>query len=249
MPRLFVPAVIALLALSLVASACANSGPRRVINVTQSDDGCTPDKIDLKTGEDVTFAVKNDGKKDREFEGINGTKVDEVLVPSGRARNIDYSAPSKAGTASIKCYVPGGNTTVITFNVSGADSTPDAKDPGEAEDNIRKTDKAPNDTVAVRLVSFEVTSDKASVAAGPTKFVGTNAGSTDVHELAVLRVKDDGSFENTGEVEDIDPGKGGEITLDLAAGKYQLACLIVPGEAGSTQDHYKNGMHLDFEVK
>jgi uncharacterized cupredoxin-like copper-binding protein len=52
-----------------------------------------------------------------------------------------------------------------------------------------------------------------------------------------------------GEVEDIDPGSGGSVTINLAAGKYQLACLIVPGEAGSTVDHYQQGMHTDFTVK
>jgi uncharacterized cupredoxin-like copper-binding protein len=62
-------------------------------------------------------------------------------------------------------------------------------------------------------------------------------------------VKDDGSFQNTGEVEDIDPGKDGSIVLDLPAGQYVLACLLVPGEAGSTFDHFKEGMKADFEVK
>jgi uncharacterized cupredoxin-like copper-binding protein len=70
-----------------------------------------------------------------------------------------------------------------------------------------------------------------------------------VHELAVLRVKDDGSYENLGEVEDIDPGKGGDVTLDLKPGKYVLACLITPGEAGSTEDHFSRGMHTELTVE
>lgn len=39
------------------------------------------------------------------------------------------------------------------------------------------------------------------------------------------------------------------VTLNLAAGRYQLACLIVPGEAGSTTDHYQEGTHTDFTVE
>ena len=35
---------------------------------------------------------------------------------------------------------------------------------------------------------------------------------------------------NQGEIEDIDPGKGGEVILELEPGDYELACVIVPGE-------------------
>jgi uncharacterized cupredoxin-like copper-binding protein len=125
-------------------------------------------------------------------------------------------------------------------------------DDDSAEDeggSFRTTGKAPNDTVKVDMIEFQMTPDKPSVAAGPTKFIATNTSTTMVHELAVLRIKDDGTFENTGEVEDVDPGKSGEIVLDLPAGKYVLACVLVPGEAGSTFDHFKEGMKTDFEVK
>lgn len=115
--------------------------------------------------------------------------------------------------------------------------------------SFRITTKAPNDTVKVDMIEFSMHPDKPSVAAGPTKFVATNSSTSMVHELAVLRVKDDGTFENTGEVEDVDPGKSGEIVLDLPAGKYVLACVLVPGEAGSKFDHFKEGMKTDFEVK
>ena len=254
MPR-FLPslaAAAALVAVSPIALvACgSDSGNRRVIEITQTNDGCTPATIDLKTGEEVVFKVMNKGDKGRELEGINGTKLSEVLIPEGRTRNINYYAPSSAGTAALKCYIPAGNTTVINLNVSGdAKSGDNAAAAADATDHSLKTDKPSADTVAVKLVSFEVSTDKPSVAAGPTKFVATNASKTDVHELAVLRVKDDGSYENTGEIEDIEPEKSGEISLDLPAGKYLLSCLIVPGEAGSTADHFKSGMHLEFQVK
>ncbi|MEO8540612.1 MAG: hypothetical protein ABI577_12810 [bacterium] len=125
----------------------------------------------------------------------------------------------------------------------------DDDDADDEDTAFRTTNKAPNDTVDVDLIEFRVTPSKASVASGPTKFVAKNTSTTLVHELAVLRFKDDGTFENTGEIEDIDPGNGGEIVLDLPAGRYQLACLLVPGEAGSTVDHFKEGMKVDFEVK
>jgi uncharacterized cupredoxin-like copper-binding protein len=110
-------------------------------------------------------------------------------------------------------------------------------------------DDEPKNEVAVSLTSFQVTADKTTVPAGKTRFTASNAHATDVHELAVLLVKADGSYDNLGEVEDIDPGKGGDVTIDLKPGKYLLACLITPGEAGSTADHLGRGMRLDFEVQ
>ncbi|MEP6871231.1 MAG: cupredoxin domain-containing protein, partial [Anaerolineaceae bacterium] len=240
----FVPFILASLA---VACGSDDGLPRRVITITQTDDGCGPASIELATGEKVQFEVKNDGKKDREIEGVDGTKLEEVLVPSGRTRNLDYTAPGSAGAGKIKCYIPGGNTTIIELAIAG-----DAKTSAggiHATSNSLKTTKPAQDTVNVKLVTFEVSADKLSVSKGATKFIATNASKTDVHELAVLREKSDGSFENTGEIEDIDPGKSGEMTLDLPAGKYVLACLIVPGEAGSKEDHFKSGMKRDFEAK
>lgn len=64
----------------------------------------------------------------------------------------------------------------------------------EGDASFRITTKAPNDTVKVDMVEFKMSPDKPSVAAGPTKFVATNSSTTMVHELAVLRVKEDGTF-------------------------------------------------------
>ena len=126
----------------------------------------------------------------------------------------------------------------------GDDDSGSATNPGS-----RRTGKDPEARVHVELNEFTVTPDKPSVPSGPTEFTALNASKSQVHELAVLRVKEDGSYENTGEVEDLDPGAQGSITLDLPPGNYVLACLIVPGEAGSATDHFQQGMRHDFEVK
>ncbi|MBA4181796.1 MAG: hypothetical protein C0506_14495 [Anaerolinea sp.] len=110
-------------------------------------------------------------------------------------------------------------------------------------------DDKPAATVAVKLDSFTVSSDKAEVMAGNVTFKATNAHASEVHELAVLRVRPDGSFENLGEVEDLGPGKGGEVTIALTPGDYLLACLIAEGEAGSKVDHFAYGMRRAFTVK
>lgn len=110
-------------------------------------------------------------------------------------------------------------------------------------------DAAPTQEVDVKLSSFKVTPDKTVVDAGKVKFIATNTEAVDVHELAVLKVNGPDDYENLGEVEDIDPGKGGDVTLDLKPGEYLLACLIAPGEAGSKVDHFQEGMKIEFTVK
>lgn len=106
--------------LTAAASACGgddDGAPRRAIAITQTDQGCTPASVELTAGEKVKFEVKNDGSKDREVEGIEGTKLEEVIVPSGKTRSLNFTAPGKAGTGKIKCYVPGGNTAIIELKV------------------------------------------------------------------------------------------------------------------------------------
>ena len=137
----------------------------------------------------------------------------------------------------LKCYSPAGPATIIEVEV---------KSEGE---HRYETKQAPKATVEVALDSFTMKPNVAFAPAGPIRFVAKNVHQRDVHELAVLRLKDGGSPENTGEVEDLAAGKSGEIVLDLPAGKYQLACLIAKGQAGSAVDHYQQGMVVPFEVR
>ncbi len=117
-PRLAIPAAL----LALVLGACGDDGggggDRRTIQIVQTDDNCTPPTIQLTAGEKVTFEVKNQGSKDKEVEGIEGTRLEEVLVPAGRTRRINYTAPKDAGAEQIKCYVPGGASMVIEVSVA-----------------------------------------------------------------------------------------------------------------------------------
>ncbi len=85
--------------------------------------------------------------------------------------------------------------------------------------------------------------------AGPIRFIATNTAPQQVHEFAVLRMGSDGSLDKVDEIEGIDPEQAQTLTLDLTPGAYQLACLIAPGEHGSTVDHYQQRMHTSFEVQ
>jgi len=243
--RTLVPLCLALG--GILAVACSSSGAGgREVDITQSDDGCTPATIDATPGEKLDLKVTNNTGKDYEVEGIEGANLEEVIIPGGRTREAGYTVPGEGGVTKIKCYVPGGVSTIIEVHAGGGLSSSPTASAGASNS---ASAGAAAESVTVGLKEFEVTPSTASVDAGAIEFDATNNSKTMVHELAVLKVKDDGTFENMGEVEDIDPGGSGSVTLNLAAGKYQVACLIVPGEAGSTVDHYQQGMHTDFTVK
>lgn len=247
-------------ALVVLAAACQSSGAGgRRIDFTQTDSECTPQTVAVKPGEKLNLTVKNDSGKDAyEVEGIEGTKVEEFMVPGGKTRSVGYTVPDGDGTHKLKCYVVGGPTTIIDLVASsGGGAAPPAESgatvaTGGAGNSAgsASTPSAPDTTVAVTLVDYMVAADKTSVKAGAIRFIATNASAGSVHELAVLKVKPDGSFDTVGEIEAIDPQQGGTVTVDLKEpGAYQLACLIAAGESGSAVDHYQQGMHIAFTVE
>jgi plastocyanin len=113
-------AAITLALVTLAAAGCGGGDDpnRRTVQIVQADDACSPAAIDLQPGEKIRFEVKNESGKDQEIEGIDGTKLEELLIPSGRTRNLNYTAPSEAGTQKVKCYTPGGASMIIELNVS-----------------------------------------------------------------------------------------------------------------------------------
>jgi uncharacterized cupredoxin-like copper-binding protein len=244
-------------ALLALASACSSSGAGgREINITQTDQGCSPSSVVVTPGEKLNLKVKNNSSQDVfELEGIEGTKLEEFVVPEGKTRSAGYTVPDGVGTYKVKCYVPGGPSTIIELTAGGASAAPNPTSASNAQSTrtsdtpvAAATTEGGGTTVSVALADYTVTPDKAAVKAGPVRFIATNVSKEHVHELAVLKIKPDGSFDNLGEIEDIAPEQGGSVQLDLEPGAYQLACVIIPGEAGSTVDHYQQGMHTDFTV-
>lgn len=238
----------------LFATACSESGAGgREVKITQSEDGCTPASVTASGGEKLQLVVTNDSDIDvYEVEGIEGTKVEEFVVPGGKTRKVGYTVPDGADTHKLKCYTPGGVSTIIDIVADGGGTasggvTPES-DPEAGETEGASSGSADTEVV-VKLNEFTVSADKTTVKAGTIEFEAMNESASMVHELAVLKPKSDGTFDNLGEIEDIDPGKGGEVKLELEPGKYELACLIVPGEAGSTVDHFQQGMRLEFTVE
>ena len=248
--RATLPAVLAgLVALAIACSTGVGGG--REVRITQQDDGCTPATVSVRPGEKLKLVVKNDAGKFFEIEGIEGTALEEVIIPEGRTREMGYTVPKNQGVYKLKCYSPGDVTTIIELKAEGepvaGDDSGDGQ--GDQDGDTSPGDAAPaDDTVQVDLSDFTVQPDKTSVKAGNIEFVASSRGEM-VHELAVLRVMENGSFENMGELENLPAGESGTITVRLQAGEYQLACLIAAGEAGSDVDHYKQGMHTQFVVE
>lgn len=95
-----------------------------------------------------------------------------------------------------------------------------------------------------------------TVPAGEVTFEVTNTSKDQVHEMLVVPYPADGKglpysasdarFDedaagSLGEVEELDPGKSGALTLRLKPGKYALACNIA--------NHYADGMWTVITVK
>jgi uncharacterized cupredoxin-like copper-binding protein len=100
--------------------------------------------------------------------------------------------------------------------------------------------------INVRLGEMFVRPSVTSVPAGKVTFTATNSGNL-VHELMVERmpIKFDAPNQPTesaaqGMIDDMDPGKSGQMTLKLTPGKYMLFCNV-PG-------HYAGGQHTVLTV-
>jgi hypothetical protein len=108
-------------ALIALAVACGSSGEGgREVPITQRDDGCAPESIEVTTGEKLNLIVTNEsGKEPYEVEGEGGTPLEEIIVPQGKTREVGLTVPDEPGDYEIKCYVPGDLETIIELRASG----------------------------------------------------------------------------------------------------------------------------------
>ena len=117
MPLLLVAASVALL---LALTACRDDGgASREIKITQTDQGCTPAEITAAPGEKLKLTMSNDTGHIYELEGEGGAHFEEVVVPEGKTRSANFTAPDAPGDYTLKCYDPGGLSTEIKVRVAG----------------------------------------------------------------------------------------------------------------------------------
>jgi uncharacterized cupredoxin-like copper-binding protein len=105
-PALILSAALALLALA----ACTSVGGGEEIPVVADETAGTmsfePKVIKVAPGQEVTFVVKNEGDQDHEFES-DEAGIEEVIIPGGRERRVNWTAPSRPGTFPVYCDLPG----------------------------------------------------------------------------------------------------------------------------------------------
>lgn len=108
----------------------------------------------------------------------------------------------------------------------------------------------------MKMAMLGVKADVDTVPAGKVTFKVTNSSKDIVHEMIVSPAPADGQIlpyladqykvdedaaGHLGEVSELDPGKGGALTLDLKPGKYVLFCNIPA--------HFMGGMWTEITVK
>jgi uncharacterized cupredoxin-like copper-binding protein len=107
--------VCALLAAPLLLSGCSlatvSGGDEIRIVADEHGDGMSfePSEITVAPGTKVTFVIKNEGSVDHEFESIEAGEagIDEIFIPAGRTRRVNWTAPSEAATFKVYCDLPG----------------------------------------------------------------------------------------------------------------------------------------------
>jgi uncharacterized cupredoxin-like copper-binding protein len=103
------------------------SAADRTIDIIASDDlTFSPDSVDVRVGETVTFRVNNDGETDHDFTlgpdevqiehdqqmaemgemGHMASDPNAITVPSGETRDLTWHFTQK-GTVLMGCHVPG----------------------------------------------------------------------------------------------------------------------------------------------
>jgi uncharacterized cupredoxin-like copper-binding protein len=108
--------------------------------------------------------------------------------------------------------------------------------------------------VSASLTSYAITLSANTAKAGEVVFHVKNVATDLPHEFLVVQtnlaadklpmnaegIVDEEKLGETHELTQMDPGKGGDLTLKLAAGHYLLMCNL-PG-------HFPAGMHTEFTV-
>lgn len=104
-----------------------------------------------------------------------------------------------------------------------------------AGSNPATTETGGGETVKISETEYAIDPSEVSVKPGEVTFQVSNDGKT-VHDL---EIEGDGLEE---EVEDLDPGASGELTVELAAGQtYEMYCSIA--------DHAAQGMEGTIKVE
>ena len=103
------PAHVRFLIAAALLLACAPP-PERTIDVGMLEYAFLPQRIEVRTGERVRFAVKNTGQMEHDFSGDQRGKalgLGHVHLRPGGSGTTDWTAPASAGEVKVICTVAG----------------------------------------------------------------------------------------------------------------------------------------------
>ena len=121
------------------------------------------------------------------------------------------------------------------------------RDNGETLDLSKNLGMAPGSTMDMSKAPMSIKIQPTTVPAGKVVFKVTNNSKTVIHEMLVAPLSkantalpyieaenraDETKAGDLGEVSELDPGKSGELAIDLKPGMYVLFCNV-PGHLGA----------------
>lgn len=126
-----------------------------------------------------------------------------------------------------------------------------------------KANATPVAAIDVLLENWAIVPSSSALAAGTVTFTAIHEASHDAHgnaggvthQLLVARLDDDAKAGKSAfgsivlNLSDIKTGETRVGTADLAAGRYELACLVVEEVDGKAVNHYEKGMYTTVVVR
>lgn len=241
--------VVAACAGWLLFGACDEGSDVRHVHVTIAEAGCRPASVEAEPGRTLHLQIENESAQIYRITD-DDERIEPVTVEARASAEAFYPLPQGAGQYSLRCTAADGTASTITVKAGSLEQpTAAAGTPGASGTGGTPAPGQPDATLAVTLAEFSVTPSEEQIEVGRINVIATNISQSQKHELNVLRLQPDGSFEKLAGVEPIAPQEGGSFIVNLQAGAYRLACLVGIGEAGSTVDHYQQGMWVDITVR
>jgi uncharacterized cupredoxin-like copper-binding protein len=248
--RIFALLAIAAASLTLLA-ACGGKGEDvRPVEITIAEGGCGSIEITVEAGQRLRLDISNDSPQEYEISAAEGG-VETLHIAPGEGAEAFYFVPEGDAAYAINCMAADGNESFGVINAGSGGSRPiDVGTPTRGvEAGTTPSLDQPDATLAVTLAEYTVTASAQSLPPGRVNLIATNISGGQAHELNVLELQPDGSFQNHGALAAIEPQQGGALLVTVRPGTYRLACLIGIGESGSTVDHYQQGMWTDILVE
>ena len=233
----------------LLVAACTGGGSDvRTIRIEAADSGCEPTSFDVNPEQRLRIVLANDADTAYVLTDPEGI-VPVVEAAPGEEAEQFAELPAGAATYALRCTAEGGAETQVLIRAGDVTEDGATPDPSVASDQPTALPDDPDTTLAVSLGDYTVTLSEEAIETGRVMFIATNVSAGQSHELNILQLQEDGSFQNEGGIAPMAPQQGGSVLANLRAGTYRIACLIEIGEQGSTVDHYQQGMWTDLVVE